>query len=186
MWQEFYAKNAERDFVVLSLAIDVQGAEVTRPFVERAKATFPALVDSEARVPGIVGQKVIPLVYLIDEVGLLRFGGPGGPRPDTLRKIEEVLAEPVLKADPKRPSPPAESESPAGEGAETVPSLLRQSRALLAKGERKEALEILARARKLDPENWLVRKQIWAIEHPEKFYEGKIDVEWQRGQMKSP
>lgn len=184
MWQEFYRKNADRDFVVLSVAIDVQGADAARPFVETAKATYPTLVDVEARLPALVGQKVVPLVYVVDEVGFLRFGGPGGPRSETLKRIEEVLAEPLAEGVRPSPSKPEQPEAlPVGD-IETVPGLLGRCRTLLARGDRAGALEALAKARDLDPENWLVRKQIWAIEHPEKFYEGKIDLEWQRRQMK--
>lgn len=30
---------------------------------------------------------------------------------------------------------------------------------------------------------WLIRKQLWAIETPEAFYEGNVDFEWQKEQM---
>ena len=35
----------------------------------------------------------------------------------------------------------------------------------------------------LDPPNFTVRKQIWMIEHPEKFYP-TIDFDWQKEQLK--
>jgi Flp pilus assembly protein TadD len=35
----------------------------------------------------------------------------------------------------------------------------------------------------LDPPNFTVRKQIWMIEHPEKFYP-IIDFEWQKEQLR--
>ncbi len=41
----------------------------------------------------------------------------------------------------------------------------------------------LKKAAKLDDGNWIVRKQIWAIEHPEKFYEGSVDYDWQKTQV---
>ena len=36
-----------------------------------------------------------------------------------------------------------------------------------------------------DPTHWNMRKQLWAIEHPERFYEGKVDYAWQREQIES-
>jgi tetratricopeptide (TPR) repeat protein len=45
-----------------------------------------------------------------------------------------------------------------------------------------EALASWRAALALDPANFTVRKQIWMIEHPEKFYP-TIDVEWQKEQL---
>lgn len=50
-------------------------------------------------------------------------------------------------------------------------------------GEREQAAELLRKARALEPENWIIRKQIWAIEHPEQFYPA-INTDWQREQIK--
>ena len=47
-----------------------------------------------------------------------------------------------------------------------------------------DALESFREALESDPKNWLIRKQIWALEHPDKFYEGQVDYRWQRAQMK--
>jgi hypothetical protein len=33
-------------------------------------------------------------------------------------------------------------------------------------------------------DNMLVRKQLWAKENPEKFYQGKIDADWQKDKIK--
>jgi len=35
----------------------------------------------------------------------------------------------------------------------------------------------------IEPENWIIRKQIWAIEHPERFYAGEVDFDWQAAQI---
>ena len=35
----------------------------------------------------------------------------------------------------------------------------------------------------LDPDNYLIRKQIWAVENPERFYEGDVDYNWQQEQI---
>ena len=34
-----------------------------------------------------------------------------------------------------------------------------------------------------DAQNWLIRKQLWAIEHPEAFYDGYVDYAWQKQQI---
>ncbi|WP_408006326.1 hypothetical protein ACJROX_16605 [Pseudalkalibacillus sp. A8] len=46
-----------------------------------------------------------------------------------------------------------------------------------------EALKELDDAIRLDPDNFLIRKQRWYIRYPEKFKE-PIDIEWQQAQLK--
>ena len=55
---------------------------------------------------------------------------------------------------------------------------------LLRLGKKSEALVKLTQARSLDPDNWRIRKQIWALENPEKFYgTNGIDWGWQKEQI---
>ena len=56
---------------------------------------------------------------------------------------------------------------------------------LLENSERDSALEELRHAVKLDPENWLLRKQEWAIDTPDAFYDGDVDYEWQTARIKT-
>ena len=55
---------------------------------------------------------------------------------------------------------------------------------LLRQGKTNEALVKLTQARDLDAGNWRIRKQIWALEHPDKFYgTNGIDWGWQKEQI---
>lgn len=55
---------------------------------------------------------------------------------------------------------------------------------LLHADQRTAGLEQLEYARELAPDNWRIRKQIWAIENPEKFYAGDSpDYEWQKEEL---
>jgi tetratricopeptide (TPR) repeat protein len=54
--------------------------------------------------------------------------------------------------------------------------------ALYQQGRTAEALASWRAALELDPANFTVRKQIWMIEHPEKFYP-TIDFDWQKEQL---
>ena len=57
---------------------------------------------------------------------------------------------------------------------------------LLRQGQKESALAKLKQARDFDPENWRIRKQIWAIEHPDKFYtEESPDYGWQKEHLAS-
>lgn len=53
----------------------------------------------------------------------------------------------------------------------------------LALGEKAQALKHLREALGMDRDNFLIRKQIWLIEHPEKFHP-TIDWVWQMEQLK--
>jgi tetratricopeptide (TPR) repeat protein len=55
--------------------------------------------------------------------------------------------------------------------------------ALFQQGRLAEALTRWKTARTLDPHNFTVRKQIWMVEHPERFYP-IIDTEWQKEQLR--
>lgn len=59
---------------------------------------------------------------------------------------------------------------------------LAYASAQLRLGEKAKALDALRIALRLKPTDYLIRKQIWVIEHPEKFYP-EIDWGWQREQM---
>ena len=37
----------------------------------------------------------------------------------------------------------------------------------------------------IDPGHWNMRKQLWAIEHPERFYDGAVDYGWQKEQVEA-
>lgn len=52
----------------------------------------------------------------------------------------------------------------------------------LDQGKPDQAAALLKKAWAIDPQNWIVRKQIWAIEHPEEFYPA-INPKWQREQI---
>lgn len=66
---------------------------------------------------------------------------------------------------------------------ESVDGWMTLAAAKLAAGDEKGALAALQKANALQPDDWLIRKQIWALEHPEKFYDGDIDYDWQREQQ---
>ncbi|MGO8789637.1 MAG: tetratricopeptide repeat protein [Terriglobia bacterium] len=62
-------------------------------------------------------------------------------------------------------------------------ALVGLATAYLDMGQKQKALTALQQAAALDPNNWIIHKQIWAIEHPEQFYPA-INPEWQRERLK--
>lgn len=68
MWQAIHEELAPEGLVVLTVAIDASLDE-PRPFVERAHATHPSLVDTEHRVADLYNMVNVPTVLWIDEEG---------------------------------------------------------------------------------------------------------------------
>lgn len=218
-WQKFYTQHRARNFEILSVAVDVQGAKVVRPYVQKAGVTFTVAVDETDVLGRAFGLKHTPVSFLLDELGIIRAQG-GGPNPDFLAQIEAVLREPLSELRTEtRSATPARSKvelekaiaaSPKDWRSRVVlatilvsqrelPAALNQLAAaaelkpqpadvhflsgqvLLQQGQQEAALAKFRQALQLDPENWRIRKQIWAIENPDKFYsETNPDYGWQK------
>lgn len=112
-------------------------------------------------------------------------------------RLAELLAK--VEADPKnaearleagktlmRLGKPTEALEHLKIAAEALPKSASAQFALgscmLALDRKTEALAQLRKALALDRENYVIRKQIWMIEHPEKFFP-EIDWAWQREQL---
>ena len=61
--------------------------------------------------------------------------------------------------------------------------LFRQGAALQKQGRQDEALALWKQGAELEPDNWIIRKQIWAAENPGKFYDAEVDFDWQKEQI---
>ncbi len=154
--------------------MDAQGPDRVRAFVEPAGLTYPVLVDSENILGMTYGFLAIPNAFLIDEHGILRYQRLSTftiKKPEIRKELEAALAG-------ARPGSSGEAGVPVGKAG----VLFTQGVAALAAGRRDEAVTLWRRARALDPGNFVIRKQIWAVEHPEKFYP-QIDFEWQKELM---
>jgi hypothetical protein len=71
-----------------------------------------------------------------------------------------------------------EAVEPVDDEKRMVPGALE----LFDEGRRDDALVTWRRALQIDPENFVIRSQIWAVEHPEHFYP-VVDRKWQEQQL---
>ena len=55
--------------------------------------------------------------------------------------------------------------------------------ALYRAGEVGKAVAEWRSAIELEPGNYIIRKQVWAIQNPDRFYSGDVDYSWQKEQM---
>ena len=203
--------------------MDVQGALVVKPYVEKAGVTFPVAVDTADVLGRAFGLKAIPVSIFVDEVGIVRLQGDG-PSKELLAQIEELLRERVtnLRGTAPQLAPAVSTEelesevvasaddwklrlalarayADAGRSDDGIAHLEAAAKlqpgessvcfvwglVLLQQGRKDAALNKFKQARDLDPDNWRIRKQIWAIENPDKFYSGKSpDYGWQSEQLK--
>lgn len=202
--------------------MDTGGIPASKPFYDRAKATFTTLVDSQNAMGEAFGFKVVPNGFMVDEAGVLRDMKVGGfevNSPASVKLIEAFFALPPAEAereidsevslaglrallaldpnDPKANLQLGRRMVEEGLHDEAKPYLEKAAAALpkssaaqfawgswlLAKKRNTEALGAFRKALGLDRENFLIRKQIWMIEHPEKFHP-TIDWAWQRDQLR--
>jgi tetratricopeptide (TPR) repeat protein len=102
---------------------------------------------------------------------------------ETLAMLEKWLSDPgynaVLLSDMKR-STKLNSQTITEATARFQLGLV-----LLEGGKKQEAIAEWRKALALDPQNWIIHKQIWAVEHPDKFYKGSVDYGWQKTQLEA-
>jgi tetratricopeptide (TPR) repeat protein len=169
---------------VVVIAQDAQGAQVARPWVEKANGTYRALLDQRSEIGKACGLKYVPVGIVLDEEGrLARPVGSVSIDDENFRRELGQWAQsgsipPSWRemASPARPAPFTYDEREALARFELAVVLLER-------GEREEAIAELRRAVRLDPQNWLIRKQLWAVHTPEAFYSGPVDYAWQKQQM---
>jgi hypothetical protein len=159
---------------MLAVAQDVQGLERVRPVVAESGATFPVLLDRAGELGRRLGFRIVPAGFFADAEGILRYRHAndfdvGDPR--VRWNLERFLTG-------EKTEPPVEEERMGPEALE----LFAQGVGLYSAGRVTEAVPVWREALTLDPDNFVIRSQIWAVEHPERFYPA-VDRAWQELQL---
>lgn len=165
---------------MLAVAIDLQGADRARPFVEQAHATYPNAVDPDNRLAEAFGFRAVPNAVFVDEAGIIRYIKFGGF--DIRIPADRVLADRFVES-PNLDELQRLSERGYAFEHEEALAYYREGLSLYKDGKVKAALASWRKSVALTPENWILRKQVWAIENPEKFYNGMVDFDWQKEQI---
>ncbi|MFP4555057.1 MAG: hypothetical protein ACLFRT_14520 [Actinomycetota bacterium] len=148
-----------------------------RRFADDFEEAFPTLLDAENILGQMFGFKAVPNGLLVSPQGRIDAIVAGKfdiRQPESKQLIETWLAGneiPVLE-------PPA-----ALSWSSQALRLFREAAAAIRRNDREEAIRLLKLAYPLEPDNYIIRKQLWTIEHPDRFYAGDIDTEWQRCQL---
>ncbi|MDQ6674222.1 MAG: tetratricopeptide repeat protein [Chloroflexota bacterium] len=154
--------------------IHIGGFDIRRPEVSpQMDALLESDYSSGAHASAALTLRQEPL-----DVELLRVELAGDP---LNAGLHFALGETLL-----REGRLAEAETSLARAAELDPSdwsaRFGLGTALYQQGHTTDALASWRAALVLDPPNFTVRKQIWMVEHPEKFYP-TIDFDWQKGQL---
>jgi hypothetical protein len=181
-WQRFAETHRVDAFELIAVAIEHQGADAARPFVEAAGVTFPVVVDDQGVLSARLDFKVVPNGLLVDEEGIVRYAKYGGF--DVANPDDVAVVDRFIEGGDPGPSPVATAPYTLdARDRELIETKLKLGRALAELGRHDEAIAVRREALRLDPKNFTIRKQIWAVEHPEKFHP-VIDWDWQRDQLR--
>jgi tetratricopeptide (TPR) repeat protein len=199
--------------------MDIQGADVAKPYVDKAGVTYTALVDENNILGELFDVNYVPLHYIIDEFGIYRMNERDPQKIEEFLDREKVDTDIIAQIDysqsiyniqglqelvKKHPNNSSAhlllgdaliQQKRYSEGInkykkaielepKSAKGFFRIGKATLKQNKKEEALKELKKALELDPGNWIIIKQIWALEHTEKFYEGAVDYDWQKTQIK--
>ncbi len=95
--QEEYAGEG---FTFVGVALDEEGAEVVRPFAERMGINYPIVVDDGSVARKYGGIYAVPMSFVIDPEGRVRYVQPGLLPAEALRPVLEEM----LRWDDGRPT----------------------------------------------------------------------------------
>ena len=170
---------------MVSIALDAQGTSVVRPWHDAADANFVTLVDSQNSFGTRYNLKAIPYGIMIDEAGRLVKApfNVNVKNQETLAMLEKWLSDPDYNASLLRDMKP--SNKPTVKTNAEAAARFQLGLVLLEDGKKDAALAEWRKALALDPQNWIIHKQIWAVEHPDKFYNGDVDYGWQKTQLEA-
>lgn len=159
---------------MLGVAQDVKGEETVRPVAEERGVTFPVLLDRASLFGSLLGFRIVPSGFFVDAGGTLRYRRVNdfdlGDSRDR-QNLEDFLGGGAVE--------------PVDEQEQMVPGALKlfaEGVELFGAGHRGGALALWRRALELDPDNFVIRSQIWAVERPEHFYP-VVDLAWQEQQL---
>ena len=156
-----------------------------RPWHDKANSEFMTLVDSQNILGNHYNLKAIPYGVMIDEAGRL-VKTPFNinvAKKETIAMLEKWLSDPTYNATMLNSVKPL-SKSQKQHVIEAN-ARFQLGLTLLEVGKKAEAMVEWRKALALDPKNWIIHKQIWAVEHPDKFYDGNVDYGWQKAQLET-
>jgi hypothetical protein len=191
VWQSLAEELQPLGTTVITVALDTGGDEAARPFIERAKATHPSLIDRRHVVADLYQFVNVPNAVWIDENGVIvrpahapaATGGMAsmiGLGPDAyLNAVRDWAANGANSRFV--PAPDRRRAAQHAVDADDIAAALnfRLGEYLIEHGQPDAGRPYVEAAVVLRPESWAYRRQAWAIyEPPEKngtlWYEATV------------
>jgi|TARA_B100001964_G_scaffold127794_1_gene141357 tetratricopeptide (TPR) repeat protein len=177
VWQDV-SEDSSTDVKVITVAMDVQGIEKPKFYLEKAHATLTTVVDQSNQLGKLYGFKAVPNVYLIGLDGKVDYIELGTF--NIRESIKKSLVNDWASGKGLQNSQTEEFEQDIHEKAN---ELFVSGQKLYNSNKTGEAINLWRKAIEIDPNNYIIRKQIWAIENPDRFYKDKVDYTWQDAQL---
>jgi hypothetical protein len=184
VWQALYEELADRDFVVIAVAMDSREGD-PRPWIEAAKPTYPTLIDRDHRLAELYGIVNVPQAVWIDEAGRIVRPAEAAGAYEGFRKMNRSTRE--MPEDVARLTAQAKAtyldairdwvrngtqsahaftpdqargHMPAlTENAVRAQAMFRLGQTLIRRGEAAEGHRLIQHASRLHPESWCIWRQ---------------------------
>jgi len=140
------------------------------------------VIDSASVLGDLFGYKVIPNGIFLDATGMIRFAKSGGFSVANEADVSAITGLLTTRAEASAPAVESRETARMALESGTRDAALQHGLNLLRDGDRAAAVSAWRAALAADQGNFVIRKQIWAVEHPERFYP-TIDFAWQKEQL---
>lgn len=161
---------------MIAVAADAEPEQV-RVRANRQPLDYPVLIDATNQLGRALGLKAIPNAILLDRDGVVRWlmaSTFSVKKPEVVAELEAAV-----RALPPAGGPPVAAQP---DGESQAQRLFREGAERMAAGDRAGAAALWQRATELDPDDFVIRKQLWRALNPGRFGE-TIDLDWQKEQM---
>ena len=180
-WQSLAQKAAEKNIELINVSLDFQGPEKVIPYLDEYGVKIKTFIDVDNSSGLLFGFKVVPNLLIFDEDLTLKF--------KCIANINILKNEHKLSVENWIDTGDLESLNNINSKPINMPAIesvnvLREGNKILETGQG-DVRQLLKNMVSDDPENFIFRKQYWAINNPEKFYSGKIDTDWQRKKLEN-
>ena len=184
MWQALYEELADRNFVVIAVAMDSRPADPL-PWIEAAKPTYPVLIDRDHRLAELYGVVNVPQAVWIDERGRIvrptetagvyegfrKMNRETREMPEEAARLSEQARTTYIEAlrdwvvrgaqsEHAFPAEQARAHLPAlTEDMATAQAEFRLGQFLMRHGQADEGARRLAEASRRHPDSWCIWRQ---------------------------
>ncbi len=169
--QEFHVSQPA--LPIITIACDAQGVDLPMKYLSRFRATYEMWMDANCLLGRRWKLKRVGILVLLDENDVVMLIAER-PEPEVLHQVKKLLGQPPAANPPPAPKPDTKDTR--------VEFLVQLCTNYLTRKRVDDAVGFLKQALAIDPESRVIPKQIWALQNPDRFYNGPIDKDWQKAQ----